>query len=82
MDLRSKNALFILEMLCHHEEGQLAPCGVPHVHPPQNATGLDKTRHGMRRGLRGKLGCERMEGWCTLDVRHSFLTAEQYSKTV
>ncbi len=60
------------ETLCHCEEGQLAPCGVPHAHLPRNAAGLDKTRHGMQHGLRGKLGCERMEGWCTLNVRHLF----------
>ncbi len=70
--LAEQNALFNLEMLCHCEEGQLAPCGVSHAHPPQNATGLVKTRHGMQRRLMGKLGCERMEGWRTLNVRHPF----------
>ncbi len=60
------------EKLCHREEGQLVPCGVPHVHLPQNAAGLDETWHGMQCGFRGKLGCKRMEGWCTLDVHHPF----------
>jgi hypothetical protein len=43
-----------------------------HAHPLQNAARLGKRRHGMHHGLRGKLGCERMEAWCTPDVRHRF----------
>jgi hypothetical protein len=54
------DALIIMEMLCHCDEGQLTPCGVPHAHPPQNATQLGKTRHGMQGEFMGKLGCERM----------------------
>jgi hypothetical protein len=68
--LAERDALFVLEMLHHHEEGQLAPCSVPHVHLPQNAAGLDKTQHGMQLGLMGKLGCERVEAWRTPDVHH------------
>ncbi len=59
--LSKGDALFILEALCHREEGQLVPCGVLHAHPPQNAAGLDKMQHGMQRGLMSKLGCEGME---------------------
>ncbi len=41
--LVERDALFVPEALCHREEGQLAPCGVLHAHPPQNAAGLDET---------------------------------------
>jgi hypothetical protein len=68
--LAARDALFVPEVLGHREEDQLAPCGVPHAHPPQSATGLGKTWHGMQRGLTSKLGCEGMEGWRTPDVRH------------
>ncbi len=70
--LAERDALFIPELLGHREEGQLAPCSVPHAHPPRSAAGLGKMRHGMQRGLVSKLGCEGMEGWCTPDVRHPF----------
>ncbi len=70
--LAERDALFVPEALDHREEGQLAPCGVPHAHPPQSAAGLGKMRLGMRRGLMSKLGCEGMEGWRTPNVRHPF----------
>jgi hypothetical protein len=58
--------------LGHCEEGQLAPCGVLHTHPPRSAAGLGETRHGMQHGLMSKLGCEGMEGWHTPNVCHPF----------
>jgi hypothetical protein len=61
-ELAERDALFVLEALCHREEGQLAPCGVPQAHLLQNTAGLDETRHGMQPGLKGKLRCEGMEG--------------------
>jgi hypothetical protein len=70
--LAERDALFVLEVLGHREEGQLALCGVPHAHLPQSATWLGKMRHGMQLGLMSKLGCEGMEGWRTPDVRHLF----------
>ncbi len=70
--LGEQDALFVLETLHHPEEGQLAPCGVSHAQPPQNASGLGKMRHGVQHGLRNKLGCERMEGWHTPNVHHPF----------
>jgi hypothetical protein len=70
--LAERDALFVPEALAHCEEAQLAPCGVPDAHPPRRAAGLGEMRHGMQRGLRSKLGCEGMEGWCTSDVRHPF----------
>ena len=60
--LAERDALFIPELLGHREEGQLAPCGVPHTYPPRSTAGLGKTWHGMQRGLMSKLECEGMEG--------------------
>ncbi len=70
--LSEQDAFFILETFCHCEEGQLAPCGVLHVHPPRCTAGLGKMGHGIQRGLMGKLGCERMEAWPTPNVCHPF----------